>query len=148
MSPLIRSSRTILAPAAHLRQQNELEVVLSNEEPNVTSVSLRQSPSTSFRTSSELTMFKQDTDIQQHVATHPRQSVYFSLCNTVLGVVGLLLATSFGVITIVQTNAANREAKLANQLAWNSIILRRYQTCTQGSDLVCCSFRICIKLNF
>jgi hypothetical protein len=135
------SSSLALPPrAAHLRLQNAAKLVLSSEKEMRSSMALKHSQSASSQ-ASELTLFKQDTDIQQDLASQPRRlSTYFSLCNAILGIVGLILAMCFGVVTIVQTNTANREARLANQIAWNSMILSGFQTCTQSSDLVCRSF--------
>jgi len=100
------------------------------------SMSLKHSPSASSQASSELSLFKQATGIKQDLASQPRRlSTPFSLRNAILGIVGLILATCFGVVTIVQTNTANREARLANQIAWNSMMLSGFQTCTQSPDL-------------
>ncbi|KAH8790616.1 hypothetical protein BGZ57DRAFT_875961 [Hyaloscypha finlandica] len=126
-----------------------VQFILSNEKEMQPSMSLKHSPSANSRASSELTLFKQDTGIQQGLASQPRRlSIPFNLCNAIFGIVGLILATCFGVVTIVQTNTANREARLANQIAWNSMILSGLQTCIQSSDLVCRSFEVSIKLKF
>jgi hypothetical protein len=130
--------------------RDAVQLVLSSEKERHPSMSLKHSPSASSQASSELTLFKQDTGgIQQGLASQPRRlSIPFNLCNAIFGIVGLILATCFGVVTIVQTNTANREARLANQIAWNSMILSGFQTCIQSSDLVCRSFEVSIKLNF
>jgi hypothetical protein len=126
-----------------------VRLVLSSEKEMHPSMSLKHSPSASSQASSELSLFKQATGIKQDLASQPRRlSTPFSLRNAILGIVGLILATCFGVVTIVQTNTANREARLANQIAWNSMMLSGFQTCTQSPDLVCRSFEVSIKLNF
>jgi hypothetical protein len=47
-------------------------------------------------------------------------SLHITICNAVLGVAGFVSAISFGVISIVQSNTANREAKIANKIAYKS----------------------------
>jgi len=62
-------------------------------------------------------------------------SPHITICNAVLGVVGFVSAISFGVITIVQSNTANREAKIANDIAYESLLLSWVQTCAQVVDV-------------
>jgi hypothetical protein len=65
----------------------------------------------------------------------PRISLHLSLCNTALGAVGFLSALCFGVVTIVQADTANKEAKVANQIAGKSLLLSLVQACAQIVDV-------------
>jgi hypothetical protein len=66
--------------------------------------------------------------------TQPRRRVSFllSVCNTVLAALGLTSAICFGIITIIQSNTANKQAKLANLIAYNSFVMSGIQTCSQS----------------
>jgi hypothetical protein len=65
----------------------------------------------------------------------PRLSLYLSLCNTALGMVGFVSAICFGVMTIVQADTANKEARVANKIARESLLLSWVQTCAQVMDI-------------
>ena len=82
---------------------------------------------------SQLSTASKDIDPSSQRQPH-RLEVSLSLCNTILGGIGLISALSFGVVTIVQANIANKEAKLANEIAHRAFQLSMYQTCVQGND--------------
>ena len=60
--------------------------------------------------------------------------IYLSLCNTALGVTGLASALCFGVVSIAQSNTANEEAKRANDIAEQSLLMSGLSTCLQFPD--------------
>jgi hypothetical protein len=64
-----------------------------------------------------------------------RFSLHLTICNTVLATVGFVSALCFGVITIMQADTANKEAKVANKIAWKSLLLSWVQTCAQVVDV-------------
>jgi hypothetical protein len=69
--------------------------------------------------------------------SEPRTSsltFHLNLCNTILGITGLAVATCFGVITIVQSQIANKEAKRSNDIAFQSLLLSGFATCAQLAD--------------
>lgn len=75
---------------------------------------------------------------KQHVSQRPSRGLdtYLSLCNTVLGVTGLASALCFGVVSIAQSNTANEEAKRANDIAEQSLLLGGLSTCLQFPDTI------------
>ncbi|KAH8773867.1 hypothetical protein F5882DRAFT_381184 [Hyaloscypha sp. PMI_1271] len=65
----------------------------------------------------------------------PRVSHRLGLCNTILGAIGLVSALSFGIVTIVQADTANKEVKIANKISKKSLMLSWVQTCAQVMDI-------------
>jgi hypothetical protein len=63
-------------------------------------------------------------------ARQPRFLLDLSLCNSVVGGIGLVSALSFGVITIVQSDTANRESRVANNIAGKSLFLNWSNLCS------------------
>lgn len=57
------------------------------------------------------------------------------MCNSVLGGIGLVSALCFGVVTVIQADTANKEAKIANRIAGKSLFLSWVQTCAQVVDV-------------
>lgn len=58
-----------------------------------------------------------------------------NVCNTILGITGVVSAICFGVVTIVQSNFANKEARRANVIAATSLSLSRWQICIQLANV-------------
>lgn len=56
------------------------------------------------------------------MAPQSNSKAHLSLINTFLGEVGLISAVSFGMITIIQANTANREARRTNKIAYKSFL--------------------------
>lgn len=70
-------------------------------------------------------------------AAAPRtRSFTFSLnlCNTILGITSFAVATFFIVITVVQSNTANKEGKRSDAIAFQSLLLSGFATCAQLAD--------------
>lgn len=65
--------------------------------------------------------------------TH-RMSSYLGILNTCMGFIGLISALCFGVIAIAQSIEANKQARKANDIAKQSLLLSRIQTCAQTTD--------------
>ena len=83
-------------------------------------------------------MRKLSIDSEVDETAEPRQrrlSLYLNLCNSVLGGIGLISALCFGVVTIVQAETANKEAKISNKIAEKSLLLAWVQTCAQIMDV-------------
>lgn len=96
------------------------------------SISLRQNT----QDSTERKGSTRNSDINEIVKhQQTRLSLHLSICNTVLATVGFASALCFGVITIVQSDTANKEAKIANKIAWKSFLLSCVQTCSQVVDV-------------
>ncbi|KAN0092083.1 hypothetical protein V8E51_017930 [Hyaloscypha variabilis] len=58
------------------------------------------------------------SDFDEEVEPQRRRlSLYLNACNTILGTLGFGGAICFGVVTVVQADTANKEAKIANRLA-------------------------------
>jgi hypothetical protein len=77
---------------------------------------------------------KSDRDSDADEAVEPRQrrlSLHLNVCNSVLGGIGLVSALCFGVVTVVQADTANKEARIANKIAGKSLLLGWVQTCAQ-----------------
>jgi hypothetical protein len=63
-------------------------------------------------------------DAEEVVEPQPRPlSLRLNVYNSILGGIGLVSALCFGVVTIVQANTANKEAKTANRIAGKSLFL-------------------------
>lgn len=79
----------------------------------------------------------EDFEIPNNAVSKPRHNgftIYLNICNTILGVTGLVSALCFGVITVAQSDTANEEAKRANGIAYRSLVLSGLTTCFQFSD--------------
>jgi hypothetical protein len=75
-------------------------------------------------------------DAEEVVESQPRPlSLRLNLYNSILGGIGLVSALCFGVVTIVEANTANKEAKTANRIAGKSLFLSWVQTCAQIVDV-------------
>lgn len=78
----------------------------------------------------------QNRDANEEVEPQSRQlSLRLNVYNSVLGGIGLVSALCFGVVTVVQADTANKEARIANRIAGKSLFLSWVQTCAQVVDV-------------
>ena len=78
----------------------------------------------------------QDRDANEEVEPQSRQlSLRLNVYNSILGGIGLVSALCFGVVTVVQADTANKEARIANRIAGKSLFLSWVQTCAQVVDV-------------
>jgi hypothetical protein len=78
----------------------------------------------------------QDRDAKEEVEPQLRRlSFRLNVYNSILGGIGLVSALWFGVVTVVQADTANKEARIANKIAGKSLFLSWVQTCAQVVDV-------------
>lgn len=78
----------------------------------------------------------QDHDAEEEVEPQLRRlSFRLNVYNSILGGIGLVSALCFGVVTVVQADTANKEARIANKIAGKSLFLSWVQTCAQVVDV-------------